>query len=265
MLEDNNEESGKNDGVRLLINSGAEIAGGAVGAALGFLAGGPGGAALLGAGGAVAAIALKRMGQEASQRLLGPREAVRIGGVLAIAAGEIRKRIEAGEHVRADGFFKQKQTGRSDAEEVVESVLLKSQREPEEKKIPYMGHLLSSLAFDSEIGAHMAHQITKAAEQLTYRQLCLLKLAVFKDAFDLRNEDYRNQGQFQKGLYQVLYECLDLSHRGFVNFGGGVAFGPTDVSPGKMTAQALGADIYNLMKLGLIPNEDLVPIVEQLK
>jgi len=258
-------EPDKNTSICRLINSGLEIAGGAVGGALGFLAGGPAGAVVLGAGGTAAAMALKHIGQEAAERLLGPREEVRIGGVLAIAAGEIRQRLEAGESVRTDGFFEQKRTGRSDAEEVAESVLLKSQREPEEKKIPYMGHLFSSVAFDTEIGADMAHQITKAAEQLTYRQLCLLKLAVVRDSFGLRAEDYRKQGQFQKGLYQILYECLDLYHRGFINFGGGVAFGPTDVAPGKMMVQGLGADIFNLMKLGLIPNEDLLPIVAQLK
>ena len=265
MSDKGNDESDKNTGIRRLINSGAEIAGGAVGGALGFLAGGPAGAALLGAGGAAAAMALKHIGQEASERLLGPREAVRVGGVLALAAGEIHQRLEAGEKTRADGFFDQKQVGRPDAEEIAESILLKSQREPEEKKIPYMAHLLSSVAFDAEIGAHMAHQLSKTAEQLTYRQLCLLKLAVVKDSFGLRAEDYRNQGQFHKSLYQVLYECLDLYHRGFINFGGGVAFGPTDVLPGKMTVQGLGADVFNLMKLNLIPNEDLIPIAAQLK
>jgi K+-transporting ATPase c subunit len=56
---------------------------------------------------------------------------------------------------------------------VAESVLLKSQREPEEKKIPYMGHLLSSVAFDAEISANMAHQITKIAEQLNIASLIM--------------------------------------------------------------------------------------------
>lgn len=265
MVEEKGNESEKNTGIHRLINSGLEIAGGAVGGALGFLAGGPLGAAALGGGGTAAAMVLKHIGQEASKRLLGPREEIRVGGVLAIAAGEIRQRIEAGERVRTDGFFEQKKAGRSDGEEVAESVLLKSQKEPEEKKIPYMGHLLSSVAFDPSINAHMAHQITKAAEQLTYRQLCLLKLSVVKNSFGLRSEDYRQQGQFQKELYQLLYECLDLAHRGFLNFGGEVVFGPTDIAPGKMTVQGLGADIFNLMKLGLIPDEDLVPIVRQLR
>ena len=144
-------------------------------------------------------------------------------------------------------------------------MLLKSQREPEEKKLPYMGHLLSNIAFDSMISAQMAHQIIKVAEQLTYRQLCLLKLAVVKQEFGLRSGDYRGQGSFTKELYQVLYECLDLYHRGLVNFGGEVAFGPTDIAPGKMTAQALGADLYNLMRLGTIPKNDLASIAAQLR
>ncbi len=255
----------KQDGIRRLINTGAEIAGGAVGGALGFLAAGSMGAAALGAGGVAAAAALKRIGEETSERFLGPREQVRIGGVLAITAEEIRQRIEQGESVRTDGFFDQKPEGRSDAEEVAESVLLKSQRESEEKKLPYMGHLLSGIAFDLQIGSHMAHQLAKAAEQLTYRQLCILKLAVVKSSFELRNGDYRGQGSFSKDLYQVLHECLDLYHRGYINFGGEVAFGPTDIKPNSMTVQGLGADIFNLMKLSLIPNGDIAPIAAQLK
>jgi len=91
-----------------------------------------------------------------------------------------------------------------------------------------------------------------------------LRLAVVKQAFGLRSGDYRGQGSFSKELYQVLYECLDLYHRGFINFGGEVAFGPTGVAPGKMTVQGLGADLYNLMKLAMIPNEDLAPIATDL-
>ena len=265
MLVEKDSETKNTDHLQKLINSGAEIAGGAIGGALGFLAGGPVGAAVLGAGGAAAAMALKHIGQEASERLLGPREKMRVGGVLAIAAAEISQRIEKGEKVRTDDFFDKKLSGRSDAEEVAEGVLLKSQREPEERKIPYMGHLLSSVSFDSQISASMAHQIIKAAELLTYRQLCILKLSVVKQAFRLRNEDYREEGSFSKELYQVLYECLDLYHKGYIHIGRTVAFGPTDIIPGKMTIQALGIDIFNLMRLQTIPNDELISIATQLK
>lgn len=250
--------------IRRLIDSGVEIAGGAIGGALGFLAGGPAGAAALGAGGAAAAMALRHIGQEASERLLSPREQVRVGGVLALTAAEVGERIAQGASIRNDGFFDQP-SGRPDGEEVAESILLKSQREPEEKKLPYMAHLLASIAFEPAVSAHMAHQLSKSAEQLTYRQLCILRLAVAKDAHDLRVSDYRGYGAFTSDLYQILYECLDLWHRAFISFGGEVLFGPTDVAPAKMTIQALGVDLYNLMKLSEIPESDLVPIAQQLK
>lgn len=58
MSQDKSDKDGK---IKSLISSGAEIAGGAIGGALGFLAGGPIGAAAGGAGGAVAAVALTRL------------------------------------------------------------------------------------------------------------------------------------------------------------------------------------------------------------
>ena len=264
MAEEKGKETKNFDHLQNMLEGGVEIAGGAIGGALGFLANGPAGAAAYGAAGSVAAVILKKVGQEVSRRLLAPREKIRIGGVLAIAAADINHRIENGEKIRTDDFFDEKSSGRSDAEEVAENVLLKSQREPEEKKIPYMGHLLANVAFDSQISASLAHQITKAAELLTYRQLCILKLAVVKQVYSLRDGDYRGQGTFSKELYQVLYECFDLYRRGYMANGGDVAFGPTDINPGKMNIQALGADIFLLMRLQAIPDSELIPIAAQL-
>ena len=252
------------DGPLRLIRKGAEIAGGAfgsaAGAATGFLLGGPAGAAIGGALGSAVTMTLRGVGEEISSRLLGPREEARIGYVYTLAAAEIAERISNGENIRSDGFFEQGQESRSQAEEVWESVLLKSQREPEEKKLPYMANLLANLAFHPEISVHMAHQITKGCEQLTYRQLCILKLSATKDQFNLREEDYRGQESFEKTLYEVLYEYYDLYNRGYINFGGEVAFGPTDVKPGNTTVQGIGADIFNLMRLRMIPDQDIISV-----
>jgi hypothetical protein len=208
---------------------------------------------------------LKHVGDEISERVLSPRERVRVGGVLALVASEVKSRIDSGQKPRSDGFFTPGAGGRSDADEVAEAVLLRSQREAEEKKLPYVAHLFASIAFDAGISAAMAHQLIKASEQLTYRQLCLLRLSAVKDGFGLRKADYRGQNQFQIALLQVLYECLDLYMRGFVNFGGSVAFGPTDVNPGMMTAQGLGGHLYNAMQLGTIPMADIVVVAQELK
>ena len=142
---------------------------------------------------------------------------------------------------------------------------MKSQREPEERKLPYMAHLMANIAFDSTISPNMAHQLTKAAEMLTYRQLCIIKLIVIKNRFALRPEDYSGHGNFSRELLQVLYEYFDLYRRGFINFGGEVAFGPSDVKPGEAVVQGLGAELFNLMELREIPIEDITPVSAQLK
>ncbi len=127
-----------------------------------------------------------------------------------------------------------------------------------------MAYLMSSIAFESSVSAFMAHQLVKLAEQLSYRQLCIIRLAVVRGAFNLRATNYRGQGSFPKELYQVLYECLDLYHRALLNFSDEVAFGPTDIEPGKMNAQGLGVDLHNLMKLDLVPSSDLTLVAKEL-
>ncbi|RKU28881.1 hypothetical protein C6499_09700 [Candidatus Poribacteria bacterium] len=143
--------------------------------------------------------------------------------------------------------------------------MLKCQREPQEKKIPYMGYLKAGISFSSNVSADMGHQIIKVGEELTYRQLCILKLIVVKDRFGLRNENYRNYGGFSKELYSVLYECKDLHDREYINFDTEVGSGLTNTMPANMNLQGLGNDLYYFMKLTFIPDEDIIPIAEVLK
>lgn len=250
---------------RRIVDEGAEIVGGASGAGLGLLTGDPMVATVLGGAGAAAASALRHVGQEFVDRFLGPRERKRVGAVIGVIADDIHAKLSADEQLRTDAFFGGGPGGRREADEVAESVLLKCQREPEEKKIPYMGHLFANVAFRPDISALMAHQLAKHAEQLTYRQFCLLNLATYRQSHHLlRSEDYRGQESFPVELMQVLYELLDLYNRGFVNFGGEVAFGPTDVKPGSMRTQGLGFHLAVLLDVRLIPGDDLTPLMAQL-
>ena len=264
-----NERAKRDERLRVLIGRGAEIAGGAagsvVGTVLGALLSGPSGVAVGGTIGAAATMAVKAIGHDLSWRLLSPREQVRVGGVYALAAAEIVRRCEKGEEVRDDGFFDAGHGVRSDAEEVWESALLKSQREPEERKLPYMAHLLANVAFDKKISAAMAHQMTRAAESMTYRQLCILQLSASKEKFNLRKRSYEGQDSSSKDLYQIIYEYYDLYNKGLINFGGTVAATLVDVNPGAATSQALGVDIHHQMRLHSIPAEELAPIAAQLR
>lgn len=258
------EEEENDAAVRNLLGSGSEITGGAVGGGVGFLLGGPVGAVVGGAAGPAAAVALKGLIHEIAGRRLSKREKMRAGAVLQITADEISRRLRNGEQLRSDGFFGEGRA-RSDGAEVAESIVLKAQREPEERKLRYMAKLLAGTAFDANVNAELAHQLAKTAEQLTYRQLCILKLAIVKEAFGLRSTDYRGQGTFGKDLLQVLYECFDLYQRGLLNFGGSAAFGPSDVVPAGMTTQGLGSYLFNLMELREIPGSDLAPIAANLR
>ena len=269
MLGQSERETEKNDTFQQLINYGVPLLGAGASAAISSTLGmiGPEGAAIGGMVGKGIEIALSKVGQDISERHLSTREKVRLGAVLVIAAEEIRKRRASGENLREDGFFDEKPTGRSDAAEVVESVLLKVQREPEEKKIQYMGNLLSSIAFDPQISVHMAHQLIKAAEQLTYRQLYILKLSAGTNDFELPDKDYQGQGSLGLELYDLLYEYMNLYHRHFIFFGAlfKSVSGPAEINPGAAGVKDLGVDLFNLMKLSLIPDEDIAPIAEQLK
>ena len=214
-------EPNANDGakpLRELIDAGCALLPGAggntTGAIIGFLVGGPVGAAAGGATGWAVTKGLERLGREFSERVLGPREKVRVGCVLALAVQGIRERIESGEQVRSDGFFDSTDRDRSRAEEVLENVLLKSQREPEEKKLPYMANLFTNLAFDSTTSAEMAHQITKTAGDLTFRQLCILRLAVIKNEFDFANRTTGGRGRSPKNYIRSSTNAWDCIREG---------------------------------------------------
>ena len=192
------------------------------------------------------------------------REEAREETVLVLAAREIQRRIDVGESVRSDGFFDNAAAGRSAGEEVWESAMVRCQRESSERKLPYIAHLLAGVAFDDTVDLDMAHQMILAAEQLTYRQLCIMRLAKTKETYSLRSDNYRSQSYFAKDLYSVLYECADLDRRALITIVDTAVLGLTDVKPGAMELQALGNDLHRLMRLGDIPDEDVAKVAEPL-
>ena len=84
----------KNDNLKQILDNFAEITGGGLGAALGFLAGDPLMAAFASTAGITVAGLLKNIGQEFSKRQLSPQEDFRVGKVLAIATFEIHQLAE---------------------------------------------------------------------------------------------------------------------------------------------------------------------------
>lgn len=240
-----------------IVEISAEIVGGTIGGVVGASVAGPLGA-LIGSIGEVAATkVITSIISEMTNRKLSNREEIKLSNALSSSIKTLNTKISNGKVIRSDDFFDNKVNERSSAEEILEAVLYKAQREPEEKKIPYIGNIYANVVVDETIFPEIAHQVIKTAESLTYRQLCLLKIFSGLYNFNLRNSSYRKQESFDKELYSLLYECYDLYNRGLITNGTVAMFGVTDLIPSKVTIQGLGVDCFNLMGLNDIPNSDI--------
>ena len=92
------------------------------------------------------------------------------------AAEGIAQRSKDGEEFRKDGFFEETPTNRSNWEEVVESTLKKVMDTTEEPKIKFMASVTENVHFDQDLDIDTYRQILKDLDELSYRQLCIIRL-----------------------------------------------------------------------------------------
>jgi len=118
--------SDSDDRVKALLTTGGEIAGGAAGAAIGFLAAGPAAAAGASVAGVMIAKATTKLLGEIVGSSLSRGETIRVGGTAAYAIAAIAEFLEQGREPRDDGFFVSEMYTRSAAEELFDGVLLES-------------------------------------------------------------------------------------------------------------------------------------------
>jgi hypothetical protein len=247
--------------LRSFLESGGELVGNASGAAIGFVLGGPAGAVGGTVAGSVLSQLLRRGAGEFAVRALGHREQTRVASTLEFAAVRVSEKLALGSEPRSDGFFTGESGNRSFADEIVEGVLIASQREHEEKKLTYLGNLLANIAFDPTINRTYANLLVRHAEQLSYTQLCLLRLFVVKDRFNLRLSSYKDfEEAFSGALIALLQEVYDLYSRNFISRAGSAMLGVRDVSPRATSIQGAGATMHNLMELRRIGDDELLPI-----
>ena len=134
----------------------------------------------------------------------------------------------------------------------MKSFLLKSQKGVEEKKLPYMANLFANLCFHTYNLAE-SHQLIKAADELSYRQMCLLKV-IGTRRNDLRDRDYSNKLMSNQLLY-LLFEYYDLWKKEYLGIEG--IPGIPNINPNKTRIQGLCKNLCGLMELEKIPNEDI--------
>ena len=142
------------------------------------------------------------------------RESVRLFQWGKQAAEGIAQRLANGEKYRDNGFFEKTPTNRSNIDEVVESTLKKVMETTEEPKIKYMANLTENVHFDSDLDMDTCRRILKHLDELSYRQLCIIKLFMNADQIDLDNFGNPN---ITKDLHSILTDCFEVRDKGFIN------------------------------------------------
>lgn len=277
--------------IKRLIETGNNMAGATSGGALGFVLGGAEGAAIGGFAGAILTGVVKVLG-DVAHRSLSSREEIRVGTAAYFAVEKIKARLESGEKPREDGFFDEReQDSRSYANEIFEGTLLKSKNEHEEKKINFIANIFANTTFHSEVSSSEANHILQVAENMTYRQMCLLALferkgdleGVHLATKDLASQDNEDEKEIIDDL-SALQEIYQLYNSGLVacklveqvnsdgwtdsaitnsrNYLGLLSF--DDVIPDQMILTNLGKRYYSVMSLSEISIEDLKEVATSL-
>ena len=206
------------------------------------------------------------------RRVLSPIQERRILTVSALAVDFIDKRLKAGDILRNDGFFSEGTFSRSDAVEVVDSMLFAVEDDPQEKKIRYMAHLIENASFRSSISADTACYYLKVFGNLTYRQICIINIAIRekKELLPLRKKSWQELGGNMKidDDTVILHELIDMYNKGYISlqFNSGntslpTAFSELSVIPSSLEAGIMIRNLSVFMNLNKIPDDDLVPIV----
>ncbi len=261
-------EMSLDDKIKSLISMGGEITGPAAGSAIGFLVGGPGGAAV----GGLSGVIISRGLSDITGRLLSKREKVRVGATATYAITKVKARLDSGDELRNDGFFQDKGKGRTDAEEIFEGVLLKAKNEHEEKKARILGNIFANTAFFPGFSVGEANHLLRIADNLTYRKMCILSLIKRKDEIEgikLRQDYYGYELDYEKMSYEtisLLQEAFDIRGDGLIvckdEFGEGIIAMTewNDICPNTLELTQMGERYYQVMGLDDISEEDVLEV-----
>lgn len=281
-----NNDKQREDKVKYLIETGAEIAGGAVGAALGLLTTNPVLAVTFGAVGAGISKGLI----DATGKYLSHREEVRTGAAAAQAIANINGKLKSGQEMRQDDFFESTLNSRSGSEELFEGVLLSSKNEHEEKKVKYIANIFSNSVF-LPISLGEGNHVLRLANNLTYRQMCVLALINRNKTLlnielgkKLLRENKDLISQISVEAISLRQEIMDMDSQGVIacevveeneevwssaritqNDNDIAMLHWADVVPAGLKLTELGELCYNLMELAEIPDSEIFEVAKLLQ
>ncbi|MEA2526822.1 MAG: hypothetical protein QOF73_4049 [Thermomicrobiales bacterium] len=242
----------------------AEVGGRSAGAVIGFQVGGVEGAIAGATSGSIATRTLRATAVEFVSRTLSKREMQRAATAWGHAVRRIEERQKAGERPREDGFFDDDLTERAAAKEIAEGLLIAAQRQHEERKLRYLGNLYANLVFSPILDRGSANAVLRQAEELSYRQFCVLAISAKRQRLGSMGEHRLripwNQLLMSKATpintLTVLDEIMDMQRRSLVEI--------SEVAHGHIsnviTVQKLGGTLFDLLELEGIERSHLAEI-----
>lgn len=135
--------------------------------------------------GAAAGPVVAGVANDLATRIMSQKEEHRLGAVMIFAMESMKQIQDGGGQIRNDRFWASANDFNGPGEEVVEAVLIAAQREPQEKKLEYLGCLLAQIAYHEEISVETAMWMVNTAERLTWTQYMLISMIGRNEQFEL--------------------------------------------------------------------------------
>lgn len=175
----------------------------------------------------------------------------------------INNKMQKGGKLRDDDFWEIADVNTSKANQLLEGVLLIGKNEYENKKLIYYAKLLTNICFDKTVSYNCASLFLKLIEQLSYRQLVLLKYLYEGNVIEMGNwaHKFKNIPELEEyyDLYSEIkfldnYKLLDQKIDGT-----GIKLGESDV-----VINSMGKKFVELLELETLSLIDIKTLTETL-
>lgn len=242
---------------------GGSATGAVVGLGVGSLVAGPIGAALGALAGTAIEKVFQRTGEEIKERSLSKNENLKIGVVFEAAQKRVASNLQDGKQLRTDEFFKKKGDDRVTADELLENLLFTSQRESEERKLPYMANLYANILFDHKdtwnenIDRETANQLIKVVGELSYRQIVIIAVIGQYQTNKLTTPQRRTDfsGYFDMKFHYIASEVYDMYLKSYIEASEIIPYAAV-IKPNTLKLHSYGIAMYNLMELWKLPRDE---------
>ncbi|WP_321437453.1 hypothetical protein [uncultured Bacteroides sp.] len=252
----------KVEALKSLIEKGSQILGGATGTAISLISADPTFASFLNVGITPLLISsFNKIGTDLLSRRLSERETAKIGTAYSFAVCRININIENRKVIRSDNFITEKDTNLN-AEEIIEGVMLKVQKEYELKKLKFYGNFLGNISFYPDIDQHYANLLLKIIETLSYRQLCII--AYFHKAGTINLSKWQNHFENNSIIIgQNLYaDMINLNNSNIIRRTPPYSLGAL---LGNSILSGIGNTIFKIMNLDEIDYQDINNVETEIK